>query len=360
MLNNQSYSRVANLYQDSLPVEEFVSNQLLLAPFKDLNLPSSKAKTDQSSPFTISCKIFELISTYLITHPHLDHISALAINSAGFKLHKTAKLVIGSSKTISALQDHIFNGVIWPNMPSFKIINLLIQDFWKSFKVNHQYEITMFDLLHGMIHNNLTSSVWNGSSPNSSPTETPLVSPFGTPNPTRTGTPVPPAIPTTPPRGCSSNSDEVYELSAFLIKHTPLSSNILIFGDFESDLVSKLNKNARIWQTIAPLINNKLLLAIIMECSSCLSLTNIELYGHLMPIHLIKELQQLSNECQSLNPKIEQPLEGLNIIVNHVKESTDGVFDPKRKVQLDLEYLNQQYNLGVKFSIALGGITIRI
>lgn len=328
--SSQPYSRYKNLYPESMEVDQYIDPNLLLTPFKDLR---------QSSPFKLAHKIFENMNHYLITHPHLDHISALAINSAGFKPNNSQKKVIGSSNTVNSLQDYIFNGIIWPNMPSFNIIKLITMDYWVKSQVGPNYEITMFNLLHGKIKNNLCSTVINERKSDTDSPRTPA---------SRSGSP------------SVSVGDQTYESSAFLITYKSGSTSILVFGDFESDIISKTTKNFQIWHRIAPLINSKSLSAIILECSSCLTLSHIELYGHLMPLHLIKELDSLALECRRINPTSTKPLEGFNIIVNHVKESADGQFDPRRKIQEDLERLNREYDLGVKFSIALGGVTIRI
>jgi cAMP phosphodiesterase len=60
----------------------------------------------------------ELVSTYLITHPHLDHISGFVINTASFQHTSRPKRLAALSTTIDAIKTHIFNDVIWPNMVS--------------------------------------------------------------------------------------------------------------------------------------------------------------------------------------------------------------------------------------------------
>lgn len=55
-----------------------------------------------------------LIDTFLVTHPHLDHISGFVVNTAsipGSRLKKLAAL----PGTIQALKNHIFN-IIWSNL----------------------------------------------------------------------------------------------------------------------------------------------------------------------------------------------------------------------------------------------------
>jgi hypothetical protein len=58
----------------------------------------------------------EHISTYLITHPHLDHISGFVINTAAFHNTSRPKRLAALPFTVNAIKTHIFNNVIWPNL----------------------------------------------------------------------------------------------------------------------------------------------------------------------------------------------------------------------------------------------------
>lgn len=61
-----------------------------------------------------------LLSAILITHPHLDHIAGLIINTPliDAQTARTAgpKRILALSGVIDALKAHIFNDVIWPNL----------------------------------------------------------------------------------------------------------------------------------------------------------------------------------------------------------------------------------------------------
>ena len=80
-----------------------------LCPFAGAPLPSSVPKANAS--FVVS----ELVSTYLLTHAHLDHLSGFAINTASFT-PKNVKRLAALPKVITAVKTHIFNDVIWPNL----------------------------------------------------------------------------------------------------------------------------------------------------------------------------------------------------------------------------------------------------
>lgn len=82
---------------------------LTTGPFAGLELPYASASANAS--FVQSA----LVDTYLITHPHLDHISGFVINTAGLPGTRPKRLA-GLPSTISAFKTHIFNNVIWPNL----------------------------------------------------------------------------------------------------------------------------------------------------------------------------------------------------------------------------------------------------
>lgn len=187
----------------------------------------------------------------------------------------------------------------------------------------------------------------------------------------------------------------------YLSPITPQEDSILIFGDFESDSVSHLNYNLTIWkEAAAPLIISGRLRAIVVECSNSFEIDENKLYGHLTPRHVVNELKVLERECRLLlaersqgsppsevrEPEIfvtenkkesdfeksfksttrnlDQPLRGLNIIINHVKEpllsNYRQIRDPRKQILLELNKLNEEEKLGVYFSVALSGTSIII
>ncbi|ERS97268.1 hypothetical protein HMPREF1624_06599 [Sporothrix schenckii ATCC 58251] len=82
---------------------------LTSGPFAGLEVPHASAAANAS--FVQSA----LVDTYLITHPHLDHMSGFVINTAGLPGARPKRLA-GLPSTISAFKTHIFNNVIWPNL----------------------------------------------------------------------------------------------------------------------------------------------------------------------------------------------------------------------------------------------------
>ena len=79
-------------------------------PFAGLKSPFKSAKA--IAAYITS----ELISTYLITHPHMDHIAGFVINTAAIQGPARTKRLAGLPSTIDAFKNHIFNNVIWPNL----------------------------------------------------------------------------------------------------------------------------------------------------------------------------------------------------------------------------------------------------
>lgn len=309
---NQPCSKLTKIYyNDSMPNIEDYCSTTTTTPFACL------ADSLISLPFKISQLIFSCIKSYLITHPHLDHISALVINSAGFS-QANPRSIYGSNTTMRSLQKYIFNGIIWPNMPEFKLVHLNPQLYNEEFNVNNnQYTITMFELSHGKIAS-----------------------------------------------GNPANCQHQYQSSAFLITYNPTAVSVLIFGDFESDMVSKLNTNGNIWRLIAPMIIAGKLSTIILECSNHSGLDS-ELYGHLRPDHLIYELKQLRLECLKWPGSSPIPLKDFNILVNHVKEpilehDQQQIIDPRKSILEHLNEMNEIEGLGIKFSIALSGVTYTV
>lgn len=271
------------------------------------------------SPFFLAQQIIDHIEAYLLSHPHLDHTAALVLNSAG-TTNCQKKIVYGSAWTLDALQKHIFNNVIWPDMPSFHKMDLVPLLFDVEFHTtDNVFSITMFELSHG-----------------------------------------------------SYEADNVhcrYQLLASLITHVATLCSVVVFGDFESDSSSGKDFNKTVWKRIAQLISQKdmALSAIVLECSNSCATPDTELYGHILSTHLVRELQVLQAECIKLDPETPQPLLGLNLIITHVKEAyydpcstnTDPG-DPRIEILAELRRLCEELDLGLQISAAVTGTTFSI
>lgn len=290
--NEQAASeRLLRLYPDSLQTHEYLELAQSY-PFKNLT----------GSPFHSLKTIMLCATTLLVTHPHLDHILALVLNLAGLATTENTNLnVYALDFTVDALQKYVFNGVIWPDMVKLNIFGLHRVQPAKLFLVNDgMYTVTMMELRHGVVADGTTEA-------------------------------------------------QNYVLLAFLLCHNASRSKILVFGDFEADKVLGAGLNRLVWQYVAPSVADGTLKAIVLECSLCTVTSSTDLYGHLMPAHLIGEFETLKS--------FGVDIKGLHVIVTHVKETTDGP-DPRKKVLQELRALNTSKNLGLRFSMALSGLLV--
>ncbi|KAK3368249.1 low-affinity cAMP phosphodiesterase [Podospora didyma] len=108
-------SAIARILETTQPPELGQTEELSLpytlttGPFAGLELPHANPSANAAHVHR------SLIDTYLITHPHLDHISGFVINTAGLPGTRPKRLA-GLPSTIAAFKAHIFNNVIWPNL----------------------------------------------------------------------------------------------------------------------------------------------------------------------------------------------------------------------------------------------------
>lgn len=220
------------------------------------------------------------ICGYLISHPHLDHILALVVASPA----DSKKPIFGADTTIDALISHVFNGVIWPNFGSegqgainrYTYVRL-------AFEKKIAIESTPFHVEPFLLNHSLS---------------------------------------------CPS--------TAFLISSD--DHYLLYFGDTASDFVTLKKENKKIWQRVAPLIAQKKLRGIFLECSHTSSYQDGGSKSHLNPYLMIKELSYLESIAGSLV--------GLKVIVTHRKEDLSGKFDLLNIIKEELTSLN---TLGIEF-----------
>ena len=275
------------------------SPKLVLAtgPFATLELPYESAKANASY------LIRTLVSTYLITHPHLDHVSGFAVNTASFQHTSRPKRVAALPSTIDAIKDHIFNDVIWPNLSdedggvglvSYMRLaeggNVALGEGEgrgyievcdglgvKCWSISHGHCMKGHSH-HGNGHIHDTSYHGAEMRRTSRPTSPPM-------RPGISGNP-------------SQAEDKkcVYDSSAFFIRDDDSGKEVLIFGDVEPDSISLSPRTARVWSDAAAKIVAGLLMGIFIECSYDDSQPDVLLFGHLCPRHLVAELQVLAEK----------------------------------------------------------------
>ncbi|CCH43598.1 3',5'-cyclic-nucleotide phosphodiesterase 1 [Wickerhamomyces ciferrii] len=300
-------NKILSYYEDSLSIQHYIHHSI------SINHHYNICTEINSSPIELSFKILNLINTYLISHPHLDHINGLIINSAAFHNQSNkSKLVYGLKETTEALQKYIFNDIIWPNLihesNGISFLDLIDIIPNESIQLNEIYKVIPFEINHGT----------------------------------------------------KQYTNLEYKSTSFLIKDLNKNQYILIFGDVESDKNSKFPKNKFIWESISDLITTGRLKSIIIECSTPNLPDQEPRFGHLTPDSLIDELKILQNIIlNKSDTSPTPPLNGLNILITHVKENKFGK-EPRKIILNELNELNEKYNLGCQFSILLTGLTYTV
>ncbi|RFU79137.1 cyclic-amp phosphodiesterase, class-ii [Trichoderma arundinaceum] len=308
---------------------------LTTGPFAGLELPFTTAAANAAHVTRT------LVDTYLITHPHLDHISAFVINTAGLPGTRPKKLA-GLPGTIKALKDHIFNNVIWPNLsdenngaglltylrlveggsPALGEGYLEVCDglLVKTWSVSHGHCMekhthrgsfcnpvptrhgsqdgssiplrrdTYYPHAHDFAAHFARRETFNHLYPPTSFSRRPSMMPQaalgGTSTPVFSGGEF-------EPRHCVNDS------SAYFIREETYEREVLIFGDVEPDSLSLSPRNLLIWQEAAPKIASGKLAAIFVECSYSDAQPDERLFGHLKPAYLIEEMQVLAGEVEA-------------------------------------------------------------
>jgi cAMP phosphodiesterase len=294
---------------------------LIDGPFEGLQLKSVTAGANAAYVTQ------HLVDSFLITHPHLDHVSGFVVNTASLPGSSRPKRVAALPSTIQALKTHIFNNIIWPNLSDenngaglFTYMRLVEGgspaygdgDGKGYIEICEGLSVKVWSVSHGHCvenHSHRGSSAGPGGS----------VSSESSPNqgPTLAGNSR--GQVSSAPRGSGaglmsgemsrSNSYEqfcVYDSSASFIRDIATGKEVLIFGDVEPDSISLSPRNIRVWQDAAPKIASGQLLGIFIECSYDDSRAIDMLFGHLTPRFLYEELRVLAGEVNAVNG-IESP-----------------------------------------------------
>ena len=273
---------------------------LTTGPFADLEVPFESVKANAAYFMR------NLISTYLITHPHLDHISGFAINTASFQHTSRPKRIAALPSTIDAIKTHIFNDVIWPNMSDedggvgFVSYMRLVEGGNIQFgdgesrgyiEVCDGLAVKCWSVSHGQCMrkhrghgsgSGNTHEAFNEAASRRASQH--AISPIGT----QVG------------QGYADIMRPV-ESSAFFLRDDHTGNEVLIFGDVEPDSVSLSPRNEQIWSDAATKIAHGLLTGILIECSYDNSQSDETLFGHLAPRHLIAELKVLAEKVKTLH-----------------------------------------------------------
>ncbi len=198
------------------------------------------------------------VKAYFISHPHLDHVAGLIINSP----EDTAKNIYGLPFCLDVILDKYFSWQSWANFgdegetPQLKKYHYFPMAAGVATPVDHtSMQVTAFPLSH--------------SSP--------------------------------------------YQSTAFLVNYK--GSYLLYLGDTGADDMEKSDKLQQLWQTVAPLVKAKQLKAIFIEVSFPEEQPRQQLFGHLTPSLLMQEMQVLAGLSGPT------AMEGLPVVITHIKPS---------------------------------------
>ncbi|KAL5490093.1 PDE1 [Sanghuangporus weigelae] len=187
-------------------------------------------------------QLHSYIRTYLITHPHLDHILSLILLAGS--LDGDRKSIRGSLQCLRGIDTIFKPGCVWPNLAS-----------WEPRDPDDLYLYDPLPEEEGVytpLHGGLSVSML------------PL------------------------------NHGPVHPSSAFFLKHDASEREFLFFGDVEPDHLAAKALNLDVWRIAAPKIVENILNTIFIECSWPTGRRDSFLYGHLSPPHLIHELENLA------------------------------------------------------------------
>ncbi|KAF2769337.1 hypothetical protein EJ03DRAFT_272337 [Teratosphaeria nubilosa] len=290
---------IARILEEDFPRDEQPPKPeptiLCRGPFAGLKFPHASARANALH------LLHSYISTYLITHPHLDHISGFTINTAAFHATSKPKTLAALPSTVDAIKQHIFNDVIWPNLTDeeggvgFVTFQRLKEggDAMMGEGEGRGYidvvdglGVRAFKVSHGLCTKSPPSHLHRGSIAGVSDTQ-PVSGeqsqPMG-----RTASMQHSSGPGTPETSC------VVDSTAYFIRDTETAREVLIFGDVEPDSVSLSPRNRLVWQESSRKIAHNSLGGIFIECSYDDSQADAFLFGHLCPRHVIAELQVLA------------------------------------------------------------------
>ena len=330
---------------------------LSTGPFAGLPFPNESARANALHV------VRECVSTYLITHPHLDHLSGFVVNTAGLASTSRPKRLAALPSTVNAIKAHIFNDIIWPNLtdedggvgfvtfqrlpqggnnmvgegPGKGYIEVCDGLCVKGMKVSHghcmrgPHQTTVQAHRDSEVGLSEPGHVRTSFSGMESPRRDTVV--VGRDGRARSITQLQYSVPGTPdlftqqsasflpPPTQSSSSPAlggadpmlrraVVDSTAYFIRDDSTGREALIFGDVEPDLLSLNPRTAQVWAEAAPKIAAGSLRAVFIECSYDDSQNDAILFGHLAPRHLINELRSLATMVRARKQEERERREG--------------------------------------------------
>jgi 3',5'-cyclic-nucleotide phosphodiesterase len=221
-----------------------------------------KAIEEKSIAGTTSEVLRKDIKGYLISHPHLDHIAGLVINSPA----DTTKNIYALPFCLKTIEDKYFSWESWANFG----------DAGEAPQLKQYHYISLSEGSETVLQNtNMT------------------VRPF------------------------LLSHAAPHESTAFLLRHD--SDFVLYLGDTGADTIEKSNKLQLLWNHIAPLADQQKLKGIFIEVSFPDEQPTNKLFGHLTPGLFFREMKVLAG-VSSLSA-----LQKLPLIITHIKPDGGNV-----------------------------------
>ncbi|MBL7240285.1 3',5'-cyclic-nucleotide phosphodiesterase [Komagataeibacter rhaeticus] len=235
--------------------------------------------------------LHHVIRGYLVSHAHLDHVAGLVLVSPD----DSAKPIYALPSVNMVLSRDLFNGAVWPNNgdrgapPQLGLYHY--QDLVAGRPVGLAgtgMRVTAFPLSHGSV-----------------------------------------------------------ESTAFLLRSG--GDAMLYLGDTGADAVEHSTRLRALWQAVAPLVRAHRLRGIVIECSYDDTHPDTQLWGHLSPRWLLRELAALQDIAHT-------PLRGMPVLVAHMKPSLRRGPDPVAVIPAELRSGN---DMGVDFIVPEQGMRLR-
>lgn len=215
------------------------------------------------------------VAGYFISHAHLDHVAGLVVASPD---DRGSKPLYGLAPTVERIGADYFNWDAWPNLANTGKAPALGRYVLTPVPV-----ATWFDVPG----TSLSAAIW------------PLW------------------------------HDSAVS-SMILIRHG--DAYYAYFGDTGPDALSKgQHRLADIWQVLAPLIRQHRLKGLQIEVSSPDDVPDAQLFGHMTPAWLHRELAALATAAGG-----PDALRGLPVVVDHIKPSLEPGRDPRALIARQL------------------------
>lgn len=249
-------------------VGKYRANAYLAMDAGTVNAGIRKAVALKTFDVSVTKVLRDYIKGYFISHGHLDHLAGMIINSPA----DASKSIYATTKMIEVLKEHYFINDTWANFGNEG----------ESPIRKYQYKRLKIGEIDTVANTDMTIQAFDLSHVN------PMKS------------------------------------SAALI--TVGDTSLLYLGDTGADRIEGVKNLENLWLSVAPIIKSKRLKALMIEVSFPNAQSEKSLFGHLTPNLLNEELGKLA----SITGK--EVLQGLNVVVTHIKPVSDNIDVIKRQL----------------------------